>query len=177
MTDKRTPLETAEVQLYEELGFSFKRQNSALTVIIFGPPTRIESLVPADRKYTAHFEMDKAWKKLVELRAEVSSLESRLQATLDKADSDLVEAVHDWIGRFEAAGCTVSGFVVTNERAESAESRLQAVTEALQSSDSMLSLLRHRQESTIKWGTPGLPELREVDAVIGASRKALAVKP
>jgi hypothetical protein len=40
-------------------------------------------------------------------------------------------------------------------------------------SDSMLSLLRHRCEQTIPWGTTGMPETQDIDEIIRASRQAL----
>lgn len=50
---------------------------------------------------------------------------------------------------------------------------LARVRGALGRSDSYLSLLRHRCERSIKWGTPGLPTIADVDEVIGQSRAAL----
>ena len=51
--------------------------------------------------------------------------------------------------------------------------RVQELLWAAQRADSHLSLLRHRCEKTIPWGMPGIPEIRDVDAVIGELRKAL----
>lgn len=69
------------------MGFSFKRQNSHLTVIIFGPPTKVESLSPDGREYTAHFLMDKAWDKLVELRVEVGRIPALLKE-IDRLEAE-----------------------------------------------------------------------------------------
>src|SRR5262245_24355673 len=56
---------------------------------------------------------------------------------------------------------------------EEARAHLAATEGALLKCDSMLSLLRYRQERTIEWGSPGLPTLQEVDQVIGMARQAL----
>jgi hypothetical protein len=49
----------------------------------------------------------------------------------DEIDAAVVEAVSAWVEKFEAAGCTVSGFVVTNKRAVAAEAELVKMREKM----------------------------------------------
>jgi hypothetical protein len=85
------------------------------------------------------------------------------------------------IARMVDAGCVVDfngeDLYVQNVRAETAEASLRSLRDALVRSDSYLSLLRHRQEAHIQWGTIGIPERHEVDEVIGNSRKVLNLTP
>lgn len=50
--------------------------------------------------------------------------------------------------------------------------RITALEETLRVTEAYLSLLRHRAQS-IHWGTGGMPEMYEVDQVIGMARQVL----
>jgi hypothetical protein len=63
------------------------------------------------------------------LAARCAQVEASKQNEIDAA---VVEAVSSWVEKFEAAGCTVSGFVVTNKRAEAVEAQLAQAKEAAQ---------------------------------------------
>lgn len=53
-------------------------------------------------------------------------------------------------------------------------SGIRRAMEGVRKADSYLSLLRHRCESVIPWGTPGMPSQMEVDSTIGQLRSLLA---
>lgn len=57
------------------------------------------------------------------------------------------------------------------------EVRVMDLVEALQGAEAMLSLLRHRCERTIPWGTVAVPQLRTVEEAITKARRALAGPP
>jgi hypothetical protein len=64
-----------------------------------------------------------------------------------------------------------------NREITALRAQVAGLTAALTSSDSMLSLIRHRCQNAIRWGAPGLPTSQEVDEVIGKSRRALPAIP
>lgn len=61
----------------------------------------------------------------------------------------------------------------TEKELQQANELIVKLVRALNASDAVLSLIRHRADGHIPWGNPGLPDRWEVDTYIGQSRNAV----